>query len=38
MEWTVNFCTSIFFSDAFVEFLKPRMTGSNYPAVKGDDV
>ena len=25
-------------SDAFVEFLKPRMTGSNYPAVKGDDV
>ena len=25
-------------SDAFVEFLKPRMSGSNYPAVKGDDV
>ena len=25
-------------SDAFVEFLKPRMRGSNYPAVKADDV
>ena len=25
-------------SDAFVEFLKPRMSGSNYPAVKKDDV
>ena len=25
-------------SEDFVEFLKPRMTGSNYPAVKGDDV
>ena len=25
-------------SDGFVEFLKPRMSGSNYPAVKGDDV
>ena len=25
-------------SDSFVEFLKARMTGSNYPAVKGDDV
>ena len=25
-------------SDPFVEFLKARMTGSNYPAVKGDDV
>ena len=23
-------------SDAFVEFLKPRMRGSNYPAVKAD--
>ena len=25
-------------SDGFVEFLKPRMRGSNYPAVKGADV
>ena len=25
-------------SDAFVEFLKPRMSGSNYPAVKSNDV
>ena len=25
-------------SDAFVEFLKPRMRGSNYPAVNADDV
>ena len=25
-------------SDAFVEFLKPRMRGSNYPTVKADDV
>ena len=25
-------------SDAFVEFLKLRMSGSNYPAVKSDDV
>ena len=25
-------------SDAFVEFLEPRMRGSNYPAVKSDDV
>ena len=25
-------------SDRFVEFLKPRMRGSNYPAVKGADV
>ena len=25
-------------SEAFVEFLKPRMSGSNYPAVKSDDV
>lgn len=25
-------------SDAFVEFLKVRMSGSNYPAVKSDDV
>ena len=25
-------------SDSFVEFLKPRMRGSNYPAVKGADV
>lgn len=24
--------------DAFVEFLKPRMIGSNYPAVRSDDV
>lgn len=25
-------------SDDFVEFLKPRMSGSNYPAVRGSDV
>ena len=25
-------------SEAFVEFLKPRMSGSNYPAVRSDDV
>ena len=25
-------------SDAFVEFLKLRMSGSNYPAVKGNDI
>ena len=33
-----NFLYQHVMSDGFVEFLKTRMRGSNYPAVKGDDV
>ena len=32
------FYTQHVISDGFVEFLKPRMRGSNYPAVQSTDV
>ena len=35
---TQDFMTQLVFSEPFVEHLKTRMTGSNYPAVKAEDI